>query len=186
MAIEDYRVFVSYDHENDQKYRDEFERIIANSEISTVDSKESAQVENLYSELSLLSDEAGLQKVRDEILQDSVVTVVLVGKDTWRKKHVDMEIKAGLSQTNSNPRSGLIGILLPTYSDLDNNQYTYDTIPPRLAVNIQNGYAKMYPWDINLLVIHTSIYEAFKRVNLVAPDNSCPSFKEDMSGESWD
>ncbi|MBN2735255.1 MAG: TIR domain-containing protein [Methanomicrobiaceae archaeon] len=180
MAIKDYKVFVSYDHENDQKYRDEFENLIACSEISTV---ESVHAGDIYA-----GDDADavLQKIRDEILQDSVVTVVLVGKDTWKKKHIDLEIEASISQTESNPRSGLIGILLPTHSDLGNNQYSYDTIPPRLHTNIQKGFARMYPWDINLLVIHNSVHEAFERTKSVVPDNSYPLFAEDLSGENWE
>ena len=36
------------------------------------------------------------RRVRDDYLSDSTVTVVLVGKDTWRRKHVDWEIAATL------------------------------------------------------------------------------------------
>lgn len=197
MAIKDYKIFVSYDHENDQKYRDEFERIIACSEISTVDSAPITDISDITDTKNIDSDvdngvdvnaaaDAIRQKIRDEILQDSVVTVVLVGKDTWKKKHIDLEIEASISQTESNPRSGLLGILLPTHSDLENNQYSYDTIPPRLHNNIQNGFAKMYPFDINLLVIHNSVHEAFERTKSVVPDNSYPLFTEDLSGENWE
>lgn len=197
MAIKDYKIFVSYDHENDQKYRDEFERIIACSEISTVDSAPITDISDITDTKNIDSDvdngadvnaaaDAIRQKIRDEILQDSVVTVVLVGKDTWKKKHIDLEIEASISQTESNPRSGLLGILLPTHSDLENNQYSYDTIPPRLHKNIQNGFAKMYPFDINLLVIHNSVHEAFERTKSVVPDNSYPLFTEDLSGENWE
>ncbi|MDD3406589.1 MAG: TIR domain-containing protein [Methanomicrobium sp.] len=180
MAIKDYKIFVSYDPENDQKYRDEFENIIACSEISTV---ESVQTEDIYK-----GDDVNTvrQKIREKILQDSVVTVVLVGKDTWKKKHIDLEIEASISQTESNPPSGLIGILLPTQSDLGNNQYSYDTIPPRLHKNIQNGFAKMYPWDINLLVIQNCIHEAFERTKKVVPDNSYPPFADDLTGDNWE
>ncbi len=43
-----------------------------------------------------LPDESIRQKIRDEYLRDCSVTVVLVGTQTWQRKHVDWEIGATL------------------------------------------------------------------------------------------
>jgi hypothetical protein len=51
------------------------------------------------------------QKIRDEYLHDSTVTVVLIGSETWKRKHVDWEIAASIRHTQYNPRSCLIGSL---------------------------------------------------------------------------
>ena len=29
------------------------------------------------------------QKIRDEYLRDSTVTIVLIGSETWKRKHID-------------------------------------------------------------------------------------------------
>lgn len=40
------------------------------------------------------------QKIRDEYLRGSTVTVVLVGPETWQRKHVDWEIGASIRHTH--------------------------------------------------------------------------------------
>ena len=42
------------------------------------------------------------RRIRDDYLSDSTVTVVLIGKDTWRRKHVDWEIAASIRDTWAN------------------------------------------------------------------------------------
>ena len=65
------------------------------------------------------------------------MTVVLIGAETWKRKHVDWEIGASIRETEHNPRSGLLGILLPTYPRPhgEPNNYFPNTIPPRLYDN---------------------------------------------------
>ena len=43
-----------------------------------------------------LSDESIRRKVRDEYLRDSTVTILLVGLQTKRRKHVDWEIYSSM------------------------------------------------------------------------------------------
>jgi hypothetical protein len=127
------------------------------------------------------------QKIRDEYLRDSTVTVVLIGSETWQRKHVDWEIGASIRNTQYNPRSGLIGILLPTYPRPHNapNNYTSSTIPPRLHDNIRCGFAKIYNWSEDPKVVHDWIHEAFNRRNRINPDNSYDSFVNNRSSERW-
>ena len=67
-------------------------------------------------------------------LKDSTVTVVLIGEETWKRKHVDWEIGSSLRQTQNNSRSGLLGIILPTYPRESVKKYNPYTIPPRLMI----------------------------------------------------
>ena len=56
-------------------------------------------------------------RIRDEFIADATVTVVLVGRCTWQRKHVDWEIGSSLRDTKRNSRCGLLGILLPSHPD---------------------------------------------------------------------
>jgi len=125
------------------------------------------------------------QKVRDEYLRDSTVTVVLIGAETWKRKHVDWEIGASIRQTKYNPRSGLIGIILPTYPRSDQTKYDPYTIPPRLYDNIKCLYATIYNWIEDAAIVCKWIHEAFERRNRVNPENSFPSFVNNRSGTRW-
>src|SRR5213082_3323838 len=80
--------------------------------------------------------------IRDKHLAQTSVTIVLVGARTWQRKHVDWEISATLTDTDLNTRSGLVGILLPTYPQYP--RYTGETIPPRLWDNLESEYASVY------------------------------------------
>ena len=139
-----HRVFVSYYHAEDQYYRERFEGLF--SDIHDIMVSESVEIGDIDPDLKT---ETIRQKIRDEYLKDSTVTVVLVGAHTWQRKFVDWEIGSSIRQTQHNSRSGLLGILLPTYPGYANNSYDPHTIPPRLYDNIKCDFAK-----INLIVAY--------------------------------
>jgi hypothetical protein len=177
-----HKVFVSYHHANDQYYRNRFEQLFSGAYDVMV--SKSVQIGDIN---TYLPTETIRQKIRDEYLRDSTVTVVLIGAETWKRKHVDWEVGSSIRNTQFNPRSGLIGILLPTYPRPYNepNNYTSNTIPPRLHDNIQCGFAKIYNWSEDPKVVHDWIHDAFDRRNKINPDNSYDNFVNNRSGERW-
>lgn len=175
-----HNVFVSYHHANDQYYRNQFENLFSNTYNIMV--SKSVQIGDINPNLAT---ETIRQKIRDEYLRDSTVTVVLIGSETWKRKHVDWEIGSSIRQTQYNSRSGLIGILLPSYPRYDMSKYNPYTIPPRLYDNIQCDFAKIYNWDNNPNAVQQWIHEAFERRNKINPDNSFPSFVNNRSGDRW-
>lgn len=175
-----HKVFVSYHHANDQVYRDKFERLFADTHDIMV--SKSVQLGDIETNLQT---ETIRQKIRDEYLRDSTVTVVLIGSQTWQRKHVDWEIGSSIRHTQYNPRSGLLGIILPTYPRQNQNEYYHDTIPPRLHDNIECGFATIHNWSENPITVQNWIHEAFERRNKILPDNSYPSFVNNRSGTRW-
>jgi len=125
------------------------------------------------------------QKIRDEYLRKTTVTVVLIGPETWKRKHVDWEISASLRNTQYNKRSGLIGILLPTYPGYSEAKYNPYTIPPRLYHNLENTFAKLYLWTKNPHTIQNWVHQAYLRKDNIVPDNSYPNFIYNKSGSRW-
>ena len=97
-----HKVFVSYHHENDQIYREIFERWF--SDVYDIMVSKSVEIGDINQNLKT---DTIRQKIRDEFLRDSTVTVVLIGAETWKRKHVDWEIGASIRDTKYNPRSGL-------------------------------------------------------------------------------
>ena len=93
-----HKVFVSYHHDNDQAYRNAFENLFANTYDIMV--SKSVQIGDIDPNLKV---ETIRQKVRDEYLRDSTVTVVLIGSATWQRKHVDWEIGSSIRHTQLNP-----------------------------------------------------------------------------------
>lgn len=177
-----HKVFVSYHHDNDQEYRDLFEGLFSN--VHDIMVSKSVQIGDISPNLKV---DTIRQKIRDEYLRDSTVTVVLIGEETWKRKHVDWEIGASIRNTEFNPRSGLLGILLPTYPRPagEPTKYLHYTIPPRLHDNIECDFAKIYNWSDNPDFVQQWIHEAFNRRKTVIPDNSYPSFVNNRSGERW-
>ncbi|MCK5759461.1 MAG: TIR domain-containing protein [Clostridiales bacterium] len=68
-----------------------------------------------------------MNQIREKYLQDTTVTIVLIGKCTHSRRYVDWEIKSSLRQGENMP-NGLIGILLPS---MGNSGY----LPPRFKEN---------------------------------------------------
>jgi hypothetical protein len=175
-----HKVFLSYHHANDQRYKDEFIRlfhgIMVDYSVRTGDISAGA------------STDATRDRIRRDYLHDSTVTVVLIGMQTWQRKHVDWGIGASIRRTAANPRSGLLGILLPSYPGYSNNKYDPQTIPPRLAKNLSavDPFAKVYLWTPDASVTQARIHDAFQRRDRQPdPDDSYPSFANNRSGERW-
>jgi hypothetical protein len=118
--------------------------------------------------------------IRDDYIAEATVTVVLIGPETWKRKHVDWEISSSIRKTDKNPRCGLIGILLPTYKGYNEVKKTYYqyTIPPRLQKNVDCGFAKIYLWDENPEIVQDWIHKAFERKDKIDPDNSYRLFAD--------
>ena len=176
-----YKVFVSYHHSiKDQEYRNHFEEILlANQDVIIM---KSAQIGNIDPSLDA---ERLQQKIRDEYLKDSTVTIVLIGSETWKRKHVDWEIGASFRKTQNGPKSGLLGIILPTYSQNGMAKYNQHTIPPRLYDNIKCGFASIHDWNTDPAIVQGWIHDAFERRNKLSPDNSYPSFVNNQFGDEW-
>ena len=175
-----HKVFVSYHHENDQGSRNRFELLFAEA----YDIMDSRSVTEGAIPRGLTLDEVS-RRIRDDYLRDSTVTVVLVGVDTWRRKHVDWEIAASLRETAANPRSGLLGILLPTHACFNRNSYDPYTIPPRLHYNLECGFAELYSWSESPEHVITWIDRAYRRRRTIIPDNSSVKFAKNWRGPRW-
>ena len=87
-----------------------------------------------------------LDKIREDYLSDSTVTIVLVGRCTWARKFVDWEIYSSLRRGKVNRLNGLMAIELPGVADSGR-------LPDRVRDNIKRdaqgvdiGYARYYAY----------------------------------------
>lgn len=194
-----HKVFVSYHHANDQPYKDAFVRTfgtdcVVDRSVSDGDIPDGTSNERIR------------QIIRDDYIRDATVIVVLIGADTWRRKHVDWEIAAGLRSTQYNSRTGLLGLVLPSYSvgyaptdrrlatDGMGRNYTLasdvaygvHTIPKKLGLNvIDTNYATVRPWTTNATLMDAWIDEAFKR-RMKQPDPVIGQlYSKNQSGDRW-
>lgn len=104
-----HKVFISYHHGNDQYYKDFILQI--------------NRLHGLFIDASVgdgeiaddnLDDQTIRQKIRDEYLRDSSVTLLLVGTETRCRKHVDWEIYSSMIDGKLNKKSGILVVNLPT------------------------------------------------------------------------
>ncbi|MBE7653971.1 TIR domain-containing protein [Tenacibaculum finnmarkense] len=180
MNTQRHKVFVSYHHANDQYYKNSFEELFSrNYDIMVSKSVQIGEID------PYLKTETIRQKIRDEYLRDTSVTVVLIGTETWKRKHVDWEIAASIRSTLYNSRSGLIGIFLPSHPDFGKDKYKKNIIPPRLYDNANCGFTKLYDWNTNPQIVQGWIHEAFINRNKINPDNSYPSFSKNRTSNEW-
>lgn len=174
-----HKVFISF-HSEDIFYKGKFETLFHDTFGVII----SRSVDKGDIPDGLLTDTVR-QKIRDEYLRDTSVTIVLIGANTWQRKHVDWEIGSSIRDTAYNPRSGLLGILLPTYPGYDANKYSKYTVPPRLSDNLDCGFSKIYRWTENPFSIQQWVHDAYINKSKIIPDNSYPSFVNNRSGERW-
>lgn len=171
-----HKVFITFHHE-DQKFRDLFVDMLGGHVVDR--SVGDGDIDDM------LHVDTIRRKIRDEFIADATVTIVLIGRCTWQRKHVDWEINSSLRATEYNSRCGLLGILLPTHPDYKTGQYQLPLIPPRLAENCtgEDPYALMYSWSQDTSYIQQCIHKAFLRRDGRPPSNSTQSFANNRSGD---
>ena len=103
-----HKVFISYHHANDQTCKETLLRLNQTHRIFIDASVDTGDINDE------LSDESIRQKIRNEYLRDSTVTIVLVGLETKKRKHVDWEIYSSMFNGTVNKQSGVLVINLPS------------------------------------------------------------------------
>ncbi|MGI9346949.1 MAG: TIR domain-containing protein [Gammaproteobacteria bacterium] len=107
--IKKHKVFISYHHDNDECYKEELielneyygEQIFDDRSVNTGGIDEN------------LSDERIRETIRDKYLSDTTVTIVLIGEETKKRKHVDWELHSSMYDGEVNKKSGIILMGLP-------------------------------------------------------------------------
>ena len=145
MAI--HKVFISYHHSNDQKYKEQLVEFGERYSIFVDRSVDTGDIPDTW------TDEQIRRAIRDQYLRDSTVTVVLVGAETKRRKHVDWEIHSSMYDGSVNKRSGIVVINLPGISDYfdapygdDEKQLLYPDIASWTTINQRAEYERRYPY----------------------------------------
>lgn len=105
-----HKVFISYHHDNDQWYKDYLASIAESYQVFIDKSVEIGDIDEDD------SDETIRQIIRDNYLDDSTVTIVLVGTETRNRKHIDWEIFSSMYDGQKNKKSGILVIQLPSVS----------------------------------------------------------------------
>ncbi len=172
-----HKVFISF-HHDDQRYKDRFVRMMKGNVVNK--SVEDRDIDDQNIKTATIR-----QKIRDKFIADATVTVVLIGRCTWQRKHVDWEIGSSLRKTQKNPRCGLLGILLPDHPDFEKQKRNLRLIPPRLADNCDgdNSYACLYDWESQAINIRKWIHQVFKRRDGPPPNNSREQFGSNRRGK---
>jgi hypothetical protein len=134
-----HKVFLSYYHQGDQWDKNRFEQLFGHLFIN-----KSVEPGDINTDVST---DYIKRLIQEDYISDTSVVVVLVGKSTWGRKHVDWEISAGLNKKVGGNYSGLLGILIPDFPFTSDGKYYYQDIPPRLADNVKTGYAEIYTWS---------------------------------------
>lgn len=169
-----HKVFISYYHADDQSYKEKFEELFGDIFINK--SVGDGEIDDD------LSNEYIKRLIREGYITDTSVLVVLVGKNTHKRKHVDWEISAALSR-KAGGYSGLIGLCLPDHPAYGKKKYSQEDVPPRLVDNLISGYAKLYDWTTSPKIIKARIEDAFNaRIDRKYKiDNSREQFKRNRS-----
>ncbi len=146
-GITKHNVFISYHHANDQYYKDELLRLNSIYDIFIDKSVNTGDIDDN------LSAESICTKIRDEYLKDSTVTILLVGLETHKRKHIDWEIYSSMYDGTVNKKSGILVINLPSVNNSDFTVGHGDEEKKTIYPNITSwtsldwsGYKNKYPY----------------------------------------
>lgn len=154
------KVFVSYHHEQDQPYYDRFAMLFADGYDIITDNS----IDRIIASTDAIYQQ---QVIREQHIAGSSITIVLCGAESWKRRWIDWEIHMTL-----NKRHALLGICLPTNPRNANGKVT---VPDRLHVNVESGYAHFIHWTENPQVLRAAIDASLEKGRQISQiDNSAP------------
>jgi len=142
-----HNVFISYHHENDQCYKNSLldinnqHKVFLDGSVNTGDIDES------------LSDDRIKEIIRDQYLRTTTVTILLVGVETKKRKHVDWEIYSSMFDGVINKKSGILVVNLPTINCVNftavhenEKEILYPNVTQWTTVTDRSEYESRYPY----------------------------------------
>lgn len=165
-----HKVFISYHHKNDQWAKDAL--ITANERFRLFHdcSVDLGDIDDVLPSQSIR------RVIRDEYLRDSTVTILLVGTETYKRKHVDWELYSSMYDGVVNKKSGIVVVQLPSINpqnvlvangveeqklypglkwtpcsdNRDECEYSYPFLPDRIVDNLGKTDCKISitKWDV--------------------------------------
>ena len=148
MANEKHKVFISYHHADDQTYKQALLELNRRFGVFLDGSVDTGDIDDD------LEDDAIRETIRDEYLQDTTVTIVLVGTETKYRKHIDWEIYSSMYDGVVNTKSGVLVINLPTigctyytanHGD-DEKRIVYPENSSWTSITTRSDYELRYPF----------------------------------------
>lgn len=156
-----HKVFINYHHRLDQDYKNYLVHMGDKHGIFLDRSVDTGDISDD------LSDESIRMKVRDEYLRDSTVTILLVGLETKRRKHVDWEIYSSMIDGQVNEKSGILVVNLPstrnilcTASHSGEKEAVYTEIKNWVSIDSRAEYEHCYPYVPDRIIDNLLRHEA--------------------------
>ena len=104
-----HKVFISYYHAEDQYYKNYLLDMNEQFDVFVDHSVREHDIED-----EGLSAENIRRIIRDNYIKDATVLILLCGKNTKGRKHVDWELNAAMYDSELNPRMGILVVNLPS------------------------------------------------------------------------
>lgn len=146
-SMPQHKVFISFHHGNDQYYKEELLRLNRQFNMFIDASVDTGGIPEYF------DDQKTRQIIRDQYLRDSTVTILLVGTETKRRKHVDWEIYSSMIDGTVNKKSGILVINLPTIngdyfnvSHSHEKERLYPDCTSWTSIDTIVEYEKRYPY----------------------------------------
>ena len=143
-----HKVFITYHHKRDQRYKKSLLQINEQHRIFIDKSVHTGAISDD------LDDQTIRRIIRDDYLRDSTVTILLVGIETRGRKHVDWEVYSSMIDGPVNKKSGILVINLPStgsehchtgHGQLEQAQI-YPAISNWITVDTREEYQRRFPY----------------------------------------
>lgn len=142
-----HNVFISFHHDNDQMYKEALVEWGKKYNIFIDGSVEIGEIPEDWDSQQIRN------YIRDEHLKDTSVTILLVGTETQKRKHIDWELYSSMYDGTKNHKSGILVINLPTvdckYHTLctqEEKQTILPNIKNWIAITDRTEYERRYPY----------------------------------------
>lgn len=150
-----HKCFISYHHDDEEEVRDFIQRFDHNRDILIANGIGASMPGDI---INSTNSEYIKQQIRSKYMRYTTVTIVLIGRETWKRRFVDWEIAASLRNTINSSASGLVGINLPSADSAPGT-----LMPARLSDNVDGskGYARWWKYPTSAQSLANMIEEAY-------------------------
>lgn len=134
------KIYISCYENNDRDFKEkiiELNNIRNGTIFNLINSHES----DIQKEILLLNntgdDKSFIERIRNKYLRDADVVILLVGLETKKRKTVDWELKAAMTETNLFSKSGILIVYLPEITERFGAKIPRSILPNIILKNME-------------------------------------------------
>lgn len=133
------KIYISCYENNDKVFKEKIIELnkARNGAIFELINSQEEEIEKEILSLNINDSKSFIERIRNKYLRDADVVILLLGLETKKRKSIDWELKAAMTETNLFSKSGILIVYLPEITERFGVKIPRSVLPNIILKNME-------------------------------------------------